>query len=307
MKEFFKSKGFKIFIALIFVFFGLMIGSATSRRDVSFPSAIIGAIVTPIQSIIARITGAADSAGSYFADPALLTREVEAQKEEIALLRQQLVDFETMKQQNQQYQDILNIQEDRDDFTMEAALVVARDPSELYGGFTINAGSLQGIKLKDPVVTSAGVVGFVSEVGPNFSKVTTLLNPDSNIGGYDITGHEYGILSGNAELAGNGLCMLAYLPKDCAVSTGNTIITSGTGGVFPSGLVCGVVQTVQADLQGVSINAIIKPAVDIADVKEVLIIKSFDPDRALPVTSSLTDSAATTSSGVSGSSSAVSN
>lgn len=290
MKEFFKSKGFKVFIALIFVFFGLMIGSATSRRDVSFPSALIGAIVTPIQSIIARITGAADSASGYFADPALLSREVEAQKEEIALLRQQLVEYETMKQQNQQYQDILNIQQTRDDFTMEAALVVARDPSELYGGFTINIGSLQGIKVKDPVVTSAGVVGFVSEVGPNFSKVTTLLNPDSNIGGYDITGHEYGILSGNAELAGNGLCMLAYLPKDCAVTTGNTIITSGTGGMFPSGLVCGVVQSVQADAQGVSVNAIIKPAVDIEKVKEVLVIKNFDPDRALPAASSIPSS-----------------
>ena len=83
MKEFFKGKGFKAFLIVIFVFIGLMIGSATSRRNVSFPSALIGTIVTPIQSIIARVTGAADSVGVYFEDPAQLSRELEALKKEV--------------------------------------------------------------------------------------------------------------------------------------------------------------------------------------------------------------------------------
>ena len=294
MKEFFKGKAFKVLVAVVVVIIGLLIGNAASGRNLSLPSDWLGNLTSPFQNFASAVKGGFSGIGTYFTDKTATTAENEALKAQIAQLQQQLADYEQLKRENDQLKEIVGITEQREDLKMIGATVISGDGGEYYGMFTINKGSKDGIKEKDAVVTTAGVVGYVSEVSYNHCKVTTLLSPDCNIGGYDIVSGDFGVLTGDSELAATGLFKLAYLPKGSLIAVGNIVVTSGLGGIFPQGFVAGVVQRVTADEQGLAMDAVLTPSADFSKLKEVLVVISFNPDAG-PTNSSVTGSESPTS------------
>lgn len=298
MKNFFRSIPFKILLGVAVILIGIMIGNATAGRQAALPSSLLSTLASPFQTIGAMFGNGLSGVGDYFGNQRQLLDENEQLRDELAALREQFVDYEEAKRQNAMYEQMLGIKEKRPDFKMVEALVTVRSSDEYYNEFTISKGSLDGIKLKDPVVTSEGVVGYVNEVGLNYAKVTTLLSPNANVGGYDITTHDYGIITGSAELASQGLFKLTYLPKESLVSVGNIITTSGLGGTFPAGLVIGIVSKVANANQGVSLEAVLTPAADFAGLREVMVITAFEMSE-MPPASSETSSVQTTPGAVS--------
>lgn len=287
MKEFFKGKAFKILVAVVVVIIGLLIGTAASGRNLSLPSDWLGNLTSPFQNFASAVKGGFSGIGTYFSDKTATSAENEALKAQIAQLQQQLADYEELKRENAQLKEIVGITEQREDLQMIGATVISGDGGEYYGTFTINKGSKDGIKEKDAVVTTAGVVGYVSEVSYNHCKVTTLLSPDCNIGGYDIVSGDFGVLTGDSELAAQGLFKLAYLPKGSLIAVGNIVVTSGLGGIFPQGFVAGVVQRVTADEQGLAMDAVLTPSADFTKLKKVLVVVGFNPEAG-PTNSSVT-------------------
>ncbi len=294
MKEFFKGRPFKFIIAVVVVLVGVLIGSAASGRNLSVPSDWLGNLTSPFQSFAAALKGGLSGVGAYFSDKTAAAAENEALKAQIAQLQQQLADYEQLKRENEQLKEIVGITEQREDLKMIGATVISGDSGEYYGMFSINKGSKDGVKEKDAVVTAAGVVGYVSEVSYNHCKVTTLLSPDCNVGGYDIVSGDFGILTGDSAFSARGLFKLAYLPKGSVIAVGNIVVTSGLGGIYPEGFVAGIVQRVVADDQGLAAEAVLTPTADFSKLKEVLVVIGFDPGGAvLPspsATSSRTDS-----------------
>jgi rod shape-determining protein MreC len=70
--------------------------------------------------------------------------------------------------------------------------------------------------------------------------------------------------------------MLKFLPKESGIASGNLIVTSGIGGVFPKDLPVGKVQSIEVAPGGLSLTAVIEPAADIENVTDVLVIKYFN-------------------------------
>ena len=128
----------------------------------------------------------------------------------------------------------------------------------------------------DPVITSDGLVGLVSEVGKNYSKVLTLLDATIEVGAYDIRTRDIGTTSGDINLARSGRLRLNMLPKDCTVSQGDLIYTTGYGGLYPKDLALGEVVEIHTDSSGMSMYAVIEPLSEIETVKDVLVITSFE-------------------------------
>ena len=213
MKEFFKGKAFKILVAVVVVLVGLLIGSAAGGHSLSLPSDWLGNLTAPFQNFASAVKGGVSGIGVYFSDKTATAAENETLKAQVAQLQQQLADYEQLQRENEQLRRIVGITEQREDLKMIGATVISGDGGEYYGSFTINKGGRNGIKEKDAVVTVAGVVGYVSAVSYNHCRVTTLLSPDCNIGGYDIVSGDFGVLTGDSELAARWLFKFAYLPK----------------------------------------------------------------------------------------------
>ncbi len=198
-----------------------------------------------------------------------------ALKEQIAEYRKMLVDYEDTKTENERLKEITGLKELNEDFEFQPAGVIARDPDDRFGSFTIDIGTLHGISVRDPVVTGAGLIGYISKVGPTYAQVTTILSPDCNVGAMEIRTKDTGNITGTVEYAAEGLTKFELLPRETEVQEGDIVVTAGTSGLFPQNLVVGTVEEVALEQSGITRYAVIRPVTEISEVKNVFVLTDF--------------------------------
>ena len=139
---------------------------------------------------------------------------------------------------------------------------------------------MNGISANDPVITEAGLVGFVSQAGLTTSKIVTVLSPELSAGALDNRTNDSGVLSGAVSLASDGRTRFYNLSRSCNIAVGDYVVTSGEG-IFPSGLLIGTIQSIGSDKYNTSIYAEVKPFVDFDSLKGVMVITEFDGQGGL--------------------------
>ena len=275
MREFFKSLRFKIILAVVAVILGGMLYAATTGGLATLPEQILSYVVYPVQRAAAAVSDSITGFFSVFVDARENYEENQRLKEENAELRRQLVDYEDTKTENERLKEITGLKELNPDIEFQPAGVIARDPEDRFGAFTIDIGYLHGISVRDPVVTGEGLVGYVSKVGPTYAVVTTILSPDCNVGAMEISTKDTGNITGTVELAAEGCTKLELLPRDTLVEEGGTVVTAGTSGLFPKNLVIGTVEKVELETSGITSYAVIRPVSEINEIKNVFVLTDF--------------------------------
>jgi len=275
MGDFFKSTRFKILALLLALVFAFALRSAQTGTAIPMISQITGAVLTPIQKGAAGITYSAKEVFDNFFSGSELAAQNDELRKENAALRSRLVEYERIKNENEQLKNYLEIKEKNPDFGFEPAMVIGRDAADRFYSFTIDKGKSDGVAVDDPVITEAGLVGIVSEVGISHSKVLTVLDATVSIGVIDAQSREIGASEGTLALAEQGDFRVSYLPRESKAQPGDIISTTGIGGLFPRDIVVGIVKEVLPDSNGLSLYAVTQPSVDIRTVEEVLVITSF--------------------------------
>lgn len=278
MKEFFKSFFIRTIALVALVLVGIMIYSASTGGLATLPQTIVGAVVTPIQSVA---TGVSNGVSGFFGgifSGGDLQDQVNKLLEENAALRKKLVDYDELKQQNDWYNEILGLHEEHSDYTFASGRVIGRDPSDSYGNFTISAGKNADVAVNDPVVTTDGdLVGVVYEVGLTYSKVRTVLDPATKVSAQISRTGDTGYTAGSTvALARKKILRLTTLERSSGVAIGDYLITSGIGGIFPDGLIIGTVREINSASDGMTLDANVELMADIHSLKQVMVICSFD-------------------------------
>ena len=154
------------------------------------------------------------------------------------------------------------------------APVIARDPSGVLKSIVIGAGTDQGVRVDEVVLSEQGVVGRVSEVGSNYAKVLLVTDSASSVSALVQTNRASGIVRGQY---GDTLVMEWILQSD-PVKPGDVIVTAGLGlgtelrSLYPKGLVIGtVVDVTKAEVSAYQ-RAVVAPAVDLRKLENVLVI-----------------------------------
>ena len=275
MKEFFKTGRFRVLLVVGCLLFSFLLRSIYTGGLMPLLSSAGGMLMVPLNSMSAAAGAAIQNRFGPFLSSGEVHRENQALREEIQRLEEQLIDYETVKMENEQFRELLEIKERNSDLIFGPAPVVGRTPDDWFGSFTIDVGTYHGVSLRCPVITSDGLVGIVSEVGRGYSKVQTILDASVSIGGVDIHTLDTGIITGTIPLAQEGSCKLGFLPRESGVTPGDTIVTSGTGGLLPRGLIVGEIQSVEMETSGLSLYAVITPAADIQGARQVFVITDF--------------------------------
>ena len=274
MRFFFRSRKFKILAsvlaALIVVATVLIIAGETASPE----GGIINSLISPFR---AGFNAVADGVTRFFESFTRyddVTRENEALRAENASLVSELMENQKAIEENEFFKKYLEIKEKNNDFIMEPATVVSRDSSDPYGSFTLNRGSTDGVALYDPVMTDSGLVGYVTELGLSYAKVTTLLDSGIRVAALDRRTGEIGVIGGDISLAADGKTRMFNINRSAGAAVGDYIVTSG-GGVFPEGLVIGRITAVSADTANMSLVAEVAPAVDCTEIEKVMILTYF--------------------------------
>lgn len=275
MRDFFKSLRFKIILAVVAVILGGMLFAVSTGGVAIHPEQLLSYVVYPIQRASAAVSDKLTQFFSVFLDAWENYEENLDLKDQVAELTRKLVDYETLKTENERLKEITGLKELNPDIQFQPAGVIARDPADKFGSFTIDIGSLHGISVRDPVVTGAGLIGYVSHVGSTYARVTTILSPDCNVGAMEIRTKDIGNITGTVELAQNGRAKLELLPKDTQVQPGDVVVTAGTSGLFPQNMVIGTVEKVELEESGITRYAVLQPASEIGEIKNVFVLTDF--------------------------------
>jgi len=124
-------------------------------------------------------------------------------------------------------------------------------------------------------VTAEGLVGIISEISDTYATVETVCSPNLSIGAKASSKPESGIVEGDVTLASEYRCRMIYLEKDTTLKSGDLITTSNSVGIFPQGYLIGSVESIEPMDNGLSYCAIIRPSVDLENLKNVIVIKDF--------------------------------
>ena len=109
----------------------------------------------------------------------------------------------------------------------------------------------------------------------NIGKLINRLVATFTIIGVLLTIEDGGVLGGDQELAQNGYSKLSYLQRDCDVTVGDLIVTSGLGQIYPRDLIIGEVIEIRAESQDISLYAVIDPSADVLGCTDVFVVTYF--------------------------------
>ena len=277
MKDFFRHNG--ILILIIAVLLALLTGVVSmALGGVANPfAAAANWITTPIRNGISSIADWSQERYDDAFEREQMQEELERYKQRVAELEAQEREAQAAIQENELLRSLLDLRPSSREFELESAKVTARSTSNWESTLTISKGSSVDIAVDDCVIDAYwNLVGVVAEVGPNYAVVRTLADAEIEMGGLLSRTGGAAILEGDFALMGEGRLKLTYLPENSELMAGDLVVTSGKGGVYPSGLVAGHIEEIHTEASGMTRYAVIQPETDLDNLKQVFVIKSFD-------------------------------
>jgi len=230
--------------------------SSPEHRQISTARFLTSSIFYPLQFIVSEVA----TFKNIFEENRRLRGEVVSLSVKVAALQEQAAE-------NDRLRGMLNLSKNFTyDFT--PVRVVAHDPSESYRSIVINAGKKQGVLQWMPLVGERGVVGKVVQVMGNLSLVQLLRDPANRTSVMIRKTRTVGILESNN---GNEFYLRCRSHED--VQSGDTVITSGLGGIYPPGLQVGIVSKISDSGDPLFKKAWIKLSVDFNHIEELFVMR----------------------------------
>lgn len=277
MKDFFRHNGILLLViagllTLITVAASFLLGGTANPV-----AGVVGFVTTPVRdglnSVVNWVEDRYDRAFKY----EQLLEQNEELKKRNAELEGEIRAARSAIEENQRLRDFSGLTQKRRDFVAESATITAWGSSNWDSSFTISKGENMDIAPQNCVVDQYGnLVGVVTTVGPNWATVTTVVDTATNMGALIARTDTAAILEGDFALMGEGKLKLTYIPENTDLIAGDEILTSGKGGVYPSGLVVGTVSEVGGDPSGTGRVAVIEPDTDLKNLRQIFVIKEFD-------------------------------
>ena len=274
MKRFFHNNGFLIVVAALLLAGLLALGASFFGIN---PLANVGEVIaSPFRNLSSAVAEWAQ--GRY--DRAFRYDELQAENE---ALRQRLADMEQAaregedaRREMERLRDLLGLSNERPELVYADAQVTRRSASNWESNLTLDVGTRNDVALNDCVIDQYGnLVGVVVKVGFNWSLVSTILDPDVEVGARIARTDDNAILEGDFSLMLEGEVKLSYLPADTQLVSGDQVTTSGLGDVYPAGLMVGTIRTLYTAEDGLNRHAVVTPAADLDNIRYVYVITDF--------------------------------
>ena len=242
-------------------------------------------IVSPFHELSSGLGERVGESFSVFVDPLGRTREEERQARDLADLRRRQWQLESLERDNGLLRSHLEYRRNSP-FPLVAAEVIARgEASGWWEAVTVNKGEADGVTVGLAVLTPEGLVGRTASVTRHTSDVLLLTDRNCAVAAEMARSGEFGVLRGQGSGVGDDkggmgypptLCRLDYLPNQAALRPGDRVVTSGLGGIFPRGLLVGVVQAAAVHRSGLYQFAYVRPAADLARLRYVFVARKSD-------------------------------
>lgn len=261
-----------ILIAFSLICFALIIVSFQYQEKLTPVKTFAGEAVAPMQKGI-------NSVGTWLSDKSQAFTTMEKLIEENNRLKEELanISYENKILQQEKYEladlrKLYELDEKYASYPKVAARVISRDSNNWYNQFCIDKGSDDGLAVNMNVIAGDGLVGIITEVGANWSKVRTIIDDKSNVSGMTLKSSDTCNVKGNLELIDQGLIELELADKEADIKEGDEIVTSHISDRYLEGILIGYVNSISVDSSNMTQSGYLTPAVSFDSLSTVLVI-----------------------------------
>ena len=273
MSSFFRKRGVQVAAV---VTAAVLICAAIAHFGGANPvSKVLRTVFSPFQNGVAYITNKVKDTTDFIREMKSYKDENERLISEINELKRQNKDVTNYREENERLKETLDLSQSMDGYSTVAASVIAYSSNNWYDTIQISKGSLAGVAVGNAVITPDGVVGKVVETGPTWSVVSTILNPENAMGVRISRTSDVAVVEGDDELYSQSYCKMTFIDKGSNLIVGDLLETSGSGGVYPAGLLVGAIREINSDAMGNLNYATVEPLVDFDKLYEVLVINGI--------------------------------
>ncbi len=244
------------------------------ESNTGFMRKVVLELAAPLQNALNASLKSVGNAWSRYIALVGLEQENKDLQKKINDLRFQLILYQEGYLEAQRLRNLLAVK-DNYNFNFVAARVIGREQVALSKTILINKGTAQELNVGMPVLAGPGLIGRITAASWHTSKVLLLIDESSNIDAFVQRNRTQGIIRG----AGSRGCVMKYISKTQDVKEGDTIISSGIGGVFPKGLMIGLVSHVDKQEAGLFLKINVTPFIDFTKLEEVLVLASDKDDK----------------------------
>jgi rod shape-determining protein MreC len=231
------------------------------------------AVAAPLEQVGWWVTSPLRAIGDFAGALTVSRGDLAALRQQNLALKSTIASLTEAQAENARLGALLNLKRALQ-LPMTAARVIGRPTSSWEGSLVIDKGSADGFKVGMPVIAAGGLVGQLVEVAPNASKVRLITDRNSGVAALIQSSRAPGIVRGSIE----GDLSLDFLDRSLKPKVGDTVVTSGIGGVFPKGIVVGDITFIKDQRTDPFPEIVVTSRVAIQNVEEVLVITSPVPD-----------------------------
>lgn len=208
-----------------------------------------------------------------------LQSENDALKAEINDLTMKINLLQLDKEELTRLRELYKLDEYYSDYQMIGARVTSNDSGNWFSSFVIDKGKNDGIKEDMNVMAQGGLVGIVTEVGPNWARVRSIIDDASNVSALVLSTSDTCIVNGDLTLMQEGKIRFEQLPNnDTEIKSGEPVVTSHISNKYLQGILIGYINEVHEDANNLTRSGYMVPAVDFQHLQEVLVITSTKAD-----------------------------
>jgi len=238
-----------------------------------FVETLLFEALSPVETLVAGPSSSVDSIGQTLTSIATLRAENQRLRAQVDQLSQEAVLVPELQRQNAELRAELGFHQQSPQYQWVNAHLLGYDSSNLVQSIIIDRGTTSGVANGMTVITPRGLVGQVIEVTPATAKVLLITDVSSSAEALIQSNRAKGVVNGSR----TGTLTMLYIPQQFKVKTGDRVITSGLGGIFPPGFWIGTVTDVRQNDVDLFQSARLEPAVDFGRLEDVMVITNHLP------------------------------
>lgn len=273
MNKLLKSRKFQIISATIVLLIVVLL-SADRFSKVNIIRNIVTAPVVFVQKGVNAVGDWFDGIFASVRNYSDLVEENAVIKKENLELKEHIAGMAGMEEENARLRDALKLKKLFSGYEILGANIVGSDPGNFLYNFRIDMGSLDGVRIDDPVIASNNIlVGRIYSVGLTSSVVMPLIDELSGVSAWttkSMGGHA--VVKGDIEYKAEGMCLMNTISETMDIKVGDILETSGMGGIFPKGILIGEIVEIHKEASVIERYAVVQPLIDFNSIEQVYIL-----------------------------------
>ena len=236
-------------------------------------SAIGGFVVVPLQEGISKAGSWLSTRSEELVEIRSLLKENEELKAQVDELTMENIRLQQDRYELTNLRELYDLDAQYEDYDKVGARIIAKDSGNWFHSFTIDKGYNDGLAIDMNVMAGSGLVGRIIAVGPNWSKVLSIIADNSNTSGMVLSTSDNLIVTGDLELYEDGVISFEKLVDSAdRVVEGDKIVTANVSDKYLPGILIGYISAINVDANNLTKSGLITPAVDFEHLEEVLVI-----------------------------------